>query len=79
MTNDPSLSLRSLLDNENLKNEIFIIDWHRCLRSVLRQEENEYILTKSLFEKSCDKIRQSEIYMITKSLVRCKMSEKMSP
>jgi hypothetical protein len=32
-------------------------------------------VTESLFEKPCDKIRQSEMYMITKSLVRCKMNK----
>jgi hypothetical protein len=55
-----------------------INDWHHYLRSVMRHEEKKYILTESLPEKPCDKIRQSERYGIIRSLVRYKMSDNES-
>jgi hypothetical protein len=54
------------------------MDWYRNLRIIPSHEKKEYILTESLLEKLRDKIRQSGRYMITKSLVRYKMSENES-
>ena len=46
----PTISLRSILENDKLNGTNFL-DWYKNLRIVLRQERKEYILDQPIPEE----------------------------